>query len=93
MPRHRHRRNGFELSEQERAEFTEQEQGLYDEIVNAEFSEYNYDELVKVIERFEYTTTALAALAAWYSELGDSDASMMILAFADEFAKYEAKTI
>ena len=85
-PHRRHyRRNADELSAKEEA--------LYEQIGNTEYTEAQYMALERVIETVPFTTTALGIIAAWLIENDDRDGGMLVLRFADEFARHEAKTI
>ena len=80
-----HRRN---------AELTADEQAVYEEIVEDEAAPADVEALLKAVERFRYTSTALYALAEIYLEdFEDADGNLLLLRFAEEFAKHEAKTV
>jgi hypothetical protein len=46
-----------------------------------------------LIDRAPFTSTALAAMAAYMTELGDSDAAQILLDSAALMAEHEARTI
>lgn len=64
-----------------------------EEIEAATYTDAHVAAFGELLERIGYTTTALAALAeAVREKLGDSAGSMMILGFAGEFARHEARS-
>jgi hypothetical protein len=82
----RHRRNADAL--------TPEQEALYDEIMEDEFTPDQFDALVGAVERFNFTSTALYALAAQYlEEYEDTEGNLLLLQFAEQFAKHEAKTL
>jgi hypothetical protein len=84
MPRHR--RNADAL--------TPEQDALYDEIMEDEFTPDQADKLIAAVERFNFTSTAFYALAAQYlDEYEDTDGNLLLLQFAEQFAKHEAKTL
>jgi hypothetical protein len=86
VARHRYRRNADAL--------TEKQEALYDEIMEDDFTPEQFTSLISAVERFNFTSTALYALAEQYlEEYEDTEGNLLLLQFAEQFAKHEAKTL
>lgn len=67
---------------------------LVDQILQTEYTDEQVAAIGSVIESCSYTTTALAAFAAFLAgEYDDYEGSSMILSFCKKFAEHEAKRI
>ncbi len=72
---------------------TADQEELLDEIESTEPSEKATGLLERCVEAFDYTATLLTELAALLRSEGDHDGADMVLEFAGEMAKHEARTL
>lgn len=65
-----------------------------DEIAETEYSDEQAQALYRAMDRFPYTSTLLAALAARYrDEFEDDKGALLLLQFAQEFTAHEAESL
>ncbi len=66
---------------------------MVNEILDTEPSDKACELASRLVDNSTYTSTALAAMALYLTELGDAKAAGILLTCAGEMAKHEAETL